>query len=201
MSGRVQLLHDPIRTVLKLSLLIPFTPDRNQYMVVLLREIRKQIGELNLWGQVEIVTKEDNYENSVGWKRNYLLDKAEGEYLAFIDSDDQISDDYIKTAFEGINRGADCCSLTGIITENGKNPKMFIHSILYDRWFEHEGVYYRNTNHLNVVRSSIAKQMRFPDKNHGEDRDYSQQLLDSGLLKTEHFINSITYFYDWRTKQ
>ena len=78
LSGRVQLLHDPIRTVLKLSLLIPFTPDRNQYMVVLLREIRKQIGELNLWGQVEIVTIEDNYENSVGCKRNYLLDKAEG---------------------------------------------------------------------------------------------------------------------------
>jgi glycosyltransferase involved in cell wall biosynthesis len=192
---------------MKLNLLIPTTPDRDHYMVNLTAEIRRQVDESNLWPYVEIVTKYDNFENTVGWKRNYLLDKADGEYLAFIDSDDRISEDYLKLAFEGINKGVDCCSLTGIITENGKNPKMFIHSILYDSWFEKDGVYYRNTNHLNVVKSSIAKQMRFPeskhkhgDGNHGEDRSYSEQLLQSGLLKTEHFINAVTYFYDWRQK-
>lgn len=186
---------------MKLSLLIPTTPDRDNYMVGLLAEIRRQIAELNLWGQVEIVTKYDNFENTVGWKRNFLLNQADGDYLAFIDSDDRISEDYIKTAFEGINKGVDCCSLTGVITEDGKNPKMFIHSILYDRWFEQDNVYYRNTNHLNIIRSSIAKQMKFPEKNHGEDADYSKQLLKSGLLKTEHFIDAVTYFYDWRSKK
>lgn len=190
---------------MKFSILIPTTPDRDHFMVPLQREIRRQIEELKLWGQVEIVVKVDNYEHSIGWKRNFLLNQADGDYLAFIDSDDRVSEHYLRGVFEGIEKGVDCCSLTGIITEDGKNPLLFEHSIKYAEYKTNpEGDpvrYERFPNHLNCIKASIAKQFRFPEKNHGEDTDWAVQIHKSGLLKTEHYINEVIYFYDWRSKK
>lgn len=130
------------------------------------------------------------------------MNRSCGEYLAFVDSDDRIGPKYFEHAFTGIEQGVDACGLTGIITEDGQNPKKFVHSMRYDSWFEKDGVYYRNNNHLNVVKSSIAKQMHFPETNQGEDHDYSKQLLASGLIKTEYWDeNEVIYHYDYRSKK
>jgi hypothetical protein len=98
--------------------------------------------------------------------------------------------------------GVDACGLTGVITEDGKNPKVFVHSMKYDSWFEKDGVYCRNNNHLNVVKASIAKQMTFPETSMGEDHSYSKQLLESGLIKTEYWDeHEILYYYDYISKK
>lgn len=181
---------------MKLSLLIPTTPDREHFMIVLRREIKEQIERLHLQGLVEVLEELDNKEYSIGWKRNRLLERATGEYLAFIDSDDRISTDYISKVMEGIKKGVDCCSLTGQYRENGKYFKPFIHSVEFDRYWEDESFYYRYPNHLNAIKSSIAKQFRFPEINHGEDTDFATQIFRSGKLKTEHWIEGHIYFYD-----
>lgn len=179
----------------KLSILICHTPGREEFLSRLKRII---------WPQIDIgaeIIIHDGLGMSIGQKRNELLQSASGEYVCFIDDDDRVVDNYVELLMEGINKGVDCCSLKGIITEDGKNPKEFIHSIRYDSWFEKDGIYYRNTNHLNAVKSSIAKQMKFPETNHGEDRSYSDQLLQSGLLKTEHWIEQVIYYYEYRSKK
>ena len=154
-----------------------------------------------LW-HFEVLLDIDRGSKSIGAKRNSLLSKAAGEYLSFIDDDDIVGDNYFEHAFKGIEQGVDACGLTGIITEDGQNPKKFVHSMRYDSWYEKDGVYYRNNNHLNVVKSSIAKQMHFPETNQGEDHDYSKQLLASGLIKTEYWDeNEVIYHYDYRSKK
>jgi glycosyltransferase involved in cell wall biosynthesis len=207
----------------KLSILIPTTPDRHEFMRNLFSQFIFQRGEVKYIGTipltpnrerghitrhedgdgvVEFITFEDDKKLSIGHKRNALLSAAQGEYLAFIDSDDRIGDNYFAHAFTGINQGVDACGLTGIITEDGQNPKKFVHSMRYDSWYEKDGIYYRNNNHLNVCRSSIAKQMRFPETSQGEDHDYSKQLLASGLIKTEYWDeNEVIYMYDYRSKK
>jgi glycosyltransferase involved in cell wall biosynthesis len=200
----------------KLSILIPTTPDRWEFNKRLDAKFHELCGQgyhktyptisftyttVQYPNDVEIIWCHDNKEFSIGSKRNALLLKASGDYLAFIDSDDLITEHYFKEIFKGIEKGVDCCSLNGIITEDGNNPKTFIHSIKYDSWFEKDEIYYRNSNHLNCVRSSIAKQMKFPETNHGEDKSYSEQLLKSGLLKTEHWIEDIIYLYEFRSKK
>lgn len=202
----------------KLSILIPTTPDRTPFMLNLFKQFRSQLGELTehedqqenqFFGRyiskdyrVDILVFEDNRQHSIGYKRNWLKKNAWGDYLAYIDSDDRIGPKYFEHAFTGIEQGVDACGLTGIITEDGQNPKKFVHSMRYDSWFEKDGVYYRGINHLNVCRSSIAKQMIFPEINHGEDKSYSDQLMASGLIKTEYWDeNEVIYHYQYRSKK
>lgn len=187
--------------MIRLSILICHLPERAEFYQRLRDQLDPQIKPYQF--NIEVITDSSpKGKKSIGKKRNELMSLATGEYVAFIDDDDRIGPNYINHAMEGISYGVDCCGLTGVITEDGENPKKFVHSNRYDSWFEKDGVYYRNNNHLNTVRASIAKQMRFPDNSMGEDHDYSKQLLASGLLKTEYWNeNEIIYMYDYRSKK
>lgn len=148
-------------------------------------------------GRYVDVLIDDDTTCSIGVKRNNLLQRVITDYVCFIDDDDRISNEYLQLVLTGIDTDPDCCSLNGIITTDGANPKPFKHSIEYKEMYERDGVYYRPPNHLNVVRSSIAKQMVFPDWQRSEDSNYCFQLRDSGLLKVEYKIEPILYYYDY----
>lgn len=205
-----------------LSILIPSTPDRLPFIQALSVQFIDQLGSLldyriverpnqlakisqEIYTNVEILYYEDNKEATIGYKRNKLKDLARGTHLAYIDSDDRIGPNYFKRVFEGIEKDVDCCSLKGIITEDGNNPLIFEHSIKYKEYKTNpEGMmvrYERFPNHLNCIRSSIAKQFNFPEKNHGEDTDWATQIFKSGLIKTEHYIDEVIYYYDWISKK
>lgn len=186
-----------------LSLLIPTTPDRADTFGKLLAELNRQATD-----DVEICTlltkkyKEfPQREHSIGYKRNKLLQESKGLYVAFIDSDDRVVSDYIGLLLEGIDKGPDCCSLNGIITEDGKNPLRFQHSIKHNAYVTcpdaEEIRYLRYPNHLNAIRSDIAKQFTFPETNHGEDTDFATQIHRSKILRTEYDIPEIIYYYDF----
>ncbi len=195
-----------------LSILICHLPKRKNFLDALLRSLDDQIAgdydedgtDQYLWKQnyqdVEILIHASPYD-SVGEKRNRLLNSAIGDYVCFIDDDDRVIEKYISLLFAGIHKGVDCCSLKGIITEDGLNPKTFIHSIRYTSWYEKDGIYYRYPNHLSCIKSSIAKQFRFPEINTGEDHNWSTQIFDSKLIKSEHWIEEPIYFYDYRSKK
>ena len=44
----------------------------------------------------------DNKRRSVGSKRNCLLDSAHGEYVSFIDDDDEVATDYVDKILRNI---------------------------------------------------------------------------------------------------
>ena len=133
----------------------------------------------------------------IGQKRNQLLQQAKGEYLCFIDDDDRVSDDYIAQILKGIEQEPDCCSLMGNITINGRFPKLFIHSLQYKNYQENRTTYFRPPNHLNAIKSSIAKQFVFPELNRNEDTNWAMQISDAGVLKTEYKIDKVIYYYDY----
>lgn len=187
----------------KISLLICHLPKRKEFLARLMEilDVQKSVFPI---GHIEILI-DANPVDSIGEKRNRLLQKASGEYVAFIDDDDRVSLYYLPYIYEGILKGVDCCSLTGEITEDGKNPLIFEHSIKYKAYKTNEPSkpirYERFPNHLNCIKASIAKQFKFPEKNHGEDTSWAEQIHKSGLLKTEHRIEDIIYHYDFKTKK
>lgn len=177
-----------------LSILIPTLPQRKGMLDSLLENLNKQL--YNYQNDIEVIIDSDS-KNTIGTKRNHLLELAEGEYVCFIDDDDDVSDNYIYLIIKALQNKPDNVSLKGIITTDGHTPEIFEHSIKYTEYktTNNEIKYERYPNHLNVIKTQIAKQFKFPETNHGEDYDWATLINRSGLLKNESYINDVIYYY------
>ncbi|MCJ7992656.1 glycosyltransferase [Priestia sp. OVS21] len=91
---------------IKLSVLIPSTPERLTHLARMISELERQSAQL----PVEILAMIDNKKRTIGAKRNILIEQAQGKYVSFVDDDDRIEPDYIQTLVETINQNpnADC---------------------------------------------------------------------------------------------
>jgi glycosyltransferase involved in cell wall biosynthesis len=173
----------------KLSILICSLVGREVSLKKLLNLLEPQKTD-----DIEIIVDIDNKEVTTGAKRNRLLKKATGEYIAFIDDDDLVSNDYIFKILNAIESKPDCCGMEGLITFKKQNiTRTFIHSIKYNSWFTKDEVYYRCPNHLSPVKRILALKAMFPDLTISEDIEYSKRLLP--FLKTEVYIKNPIYFY------
>ncbi len=184
---------------MKLSILIP-TVERDEYPFnALVQSLYVQTSEIR--GVAEVLANHSE-KDPIGKKRNELLSRAKGEYVAFVDSDDRISHDYISLLLYGINKRVECCSLKGKYSVDYVFDGIFEHSLMYKEWktTTNEVKYERYPNHLNCIRTDIAKRFKFPETNWGEDHDWSKQIHESGLIKTEHYIGDILYYYDKQTR-
>ncbi len=187
----------------KLSILIPHKendPLRNVMLQSLKMELERQAREGNYSIQILV----NDRPGEIGDKCNDLMDQATGEYICRFDDDDRPGQNYLKCIFEGIDKGVDVCSLRGIITWDGENPEVYEHSLKFNAYKTNEGVLYpglkyeRFPNHLNAMKAPIAKQFRYPSISHGEDTDWATQVHNSGLLKTEHYIDEVIYHYRFK---
>lgn len=191
---------------MKLSILIPYTKDRELITFSLKNKLMFTCPAIML-DEIEILTDDREQPISVGAKRNSLLERATGEYVAFFDSDDDCCNNYIDLLLKAIESKPDCVSLKGIITIDGGKPEIFEHTLKYKAWKTNEGAkegevkYERYPNHLNLIKSSIAKQFKFPEKNFGEDKSWSDLVYQSGLLKTEAYVDDILYYYTYISKK
>lgn len=178
-----------------LSILVLTISGREHFLENLKSQLEPQLTD-----NVELLIEFDNGELEVGEKRNKVLDRARGRYICFIDDDDRVSDTYVEDILKVIETtDVDCCSLEGDITIDGGIPQKFIHSLKYKTWYEEgvgaDKVYYRNPNHLNVVKREIAKRVRFNDgMSYGEDADYSKRILP--YLSVQGEIKNKLYYYD-----
>lgn len=186
---------------MKLSILICTIPSRYASYGRLITELNAQI--LPYAPEVGIISN-NSTQLSIGAKRNWLLEKAESEYVCFIDDDDSVSVNYIDLLMKAVESGCDCASLKGLYSVDGKADGIFEHSLKYEAWqtvLNAEIKYERYPNHLNMIKTSIAKRFKFPEINHGEDENWSTQIHKSGLLRTEFYIPEVIYFYRYNSKK
>lgn len=195
----------------KLSILIPSLPHRKEGRDKLLASLFPQCGdelyrvntpighcwfERIIFAEIEILILIDNKEHTTGAKRNMLLDLSEGEYIVFIDCDDEISSNYISSILNALKTKPDCVGFLGWITTDGiKRIDWELSKDLSDRTVIRHGrsFYERRTNHLCPVKRELAIQTGFPDKSNAEDKGYSERL--NHLLKTEVKIPELLYHY------
>jgi hypothetical protein len=177
----------------KLSILIPTLPARFGFFEILTMMLTQQIDESK--APVIISTNSDTTID-IGTKRNRMMAEVDTEYMAFFDDDDMPGPNYITHLMEGISKGVDCCSLTGIYTKDGQNPTKFVHSIKYDNIFTgDDGVFYRPVMHINCLKTEHARQAEFPSWRFSEDSKWAMDLMSKGCLKTEHVIDEVIYNY------
>jgi hypothetical protein len=185
---------------MQFSLLIPTLECRKELLSRLLGRLEFQIKKAGRSSDVEILSYPDAGEHSIGYKRNILLGRAKGEFVAFIDDDDDASENYIDLICGTLKRRpeVDCLGIRGIITFRGSHPRQFVHSVRYSDMFSRNHTYYRPPTHLNPIRRAIALRYRFPDVSYSEDLDWALRMRDDRALQREEFIDSVLYYYHSR---
>mgnify|MGYP003393176463 CR=1 FL=1 len=166
----------------------------------LLREIYTQIILTESYLDVQVLVEIDSKQITTGAKRNKLLYRAVGKYVCYIDDDDHILPDYVKSILDKIIEDSDCIATTGYYSVNGGNKVKWKLSKSYenvDGIENGEPMLYRKTNHLSPVKRELALTAQFPDKSNAEDKEYSERL--NPLLKTESVIDIPIYYYDYST--
>lgn len=179
-----------------LSILICSLHNRNTILNRLLQKLKKQCSNKN----VEIKICVDNGGLSIPQKRNKLLRCSLGEYICFIDDDDDISERYVEFICSALLTKPDCVGIIGEYWQDGKYIKKFVHSNRFKNWLENTDFYERCPNHLNPIkREHIFDIGGFDERmNRGEDADFSKRIYK--YLKNEVLIESPIYKYLFETK-
>jgi len=136
-------------------------------------------------GMVTVEALWNNGERPIGRLRQDLLEHATSQYVCFVDDDDDVPADYVKTILPLLD-GVD---YVGFKVEVA-GGSVVEHSLRHSGWDGKPG--YRDLSHLNPLRRQLALQSFF-DGSYGEDRSWASQLR--GLVLTEHFLDRVMYFY------
>ena len=181
-----------------LTIMLPTTVDRRTKFYMLLKEITEQLDFCLFSDKIEILIDEDNKEKSIGLKRQHLLERAKGEFVVGIDSDDFIHKRYLYEIINALVRNPhvdhvgfiESCSIDGV-----KSKSIF--SIKYQSWNDTAEGYdhVRCANPKSVIRREIALQVGYEDLRYAEDIKFSEAVTP--LLKSEVFINSELYYYNY----
>lgn len=180
-----------------LSILIPTLVSRRVLCARISSQLQAQIASCRCEAEVELLQLEDAGEQTTGAKRNALVSRARGRFVAFVDDDDEVSCDYVERVVDRLRSrpGIDCIGFRGTISFRGRHPREFTHSIRYKDYCSKGGTYYRPPYHLNPMRRDIAIRYPFADVSYSEDIDFAMRLQRDGVLREEEFIDSILYYY------
>lgn len=170
-----------------LSVLIPTVPWREKKLRDLLNLLDPQVERRD----VELLVLRDNRSMTIGDKRNRLRVAARGQYLAFIDDDDMVSDDYVATILANVTAGSDVINFSVRVEGHGP-PKL----CRYGLTLQHanlESEYHRKPNHLMVWKREIATSVNFIDASFGEDTIWAEEM--ARRAKSEQTIARVLYTY------
>ena len=183
---------------MKLSIIIPAYNAEN-YLYNLLDTLDKQMQK-----GIEVIIVDDGSRIPVktdykwakvyrerngcpGLTRNVGLDHATGDYIAFIDADDMVTDDYIPLIMDKIKEGFDYCYLSWQTMPGGWQCKVII---------EKESDKFPGFNLCvwnRVYNRSLIEGMRFsPKKAWSEDADFIYRLNERGK---KAWISKPVYLY------
>lgn len=186
-----------------LSILICTIEGREAQFEKLLFELSRQRSVYGRFNDVEILHWKDNKQMTVGTKRQKLLEQATGDYVVFVDDDDEVSPFYIIRILTAIDQQKpDCIGFKIRCIFDGGIPKTAVGSNRFSAWADNvEGYdYVRTIYHKNPIRRDIALKIGYMDMRYAEDHDYSKRLKASGLLKTEVFLDEYLYIYNYSSK-
>lgn len=183
---------------MRLSILICTLVGREEKLDRLLSCLRQQKTN-----DIEILVESDNGENSTGFKRNKLIERAKGDYICFIDDDDLVSSNYVSRILSSLSSDPDCVGFkVDKIDETSVTTMQLIKSLMTFK----TGYFWSYVNdeiptqlmipdHLTPIKREYALKCKFKDISKAEDTFYSFEILK--YLNTEIFIDEVLYYYMW----
>lgn len=179
-----------------LSVLILSVPERFESYLSLYKFLKLHSANYS----VQIVGVTDNYSMTVGEKRNLALSMAKGTYVSFIDDDDTVEPDYVKSIIDAMEGLPDVITFNVDKTTNGANRKLHKYYKGNGRaiYLAPDRTHYRMLpNHLCAWKRDIITEA-FPKKNLSEDHLWAEVMV--GKYDTVHNIDKVLYHYKYDTK-
>jgi len=186
-----------------LSILIPSVPGRLDKLEYLFAHFQWQIDQnptMSWSKQVEVLSFLDNKKRSIGFKRQALVDIAQGKWLAFCDDDDSVANSYLAMICPVLlDEDPDVLVFKQKCVINGEQPFIVDHSIDHENehCIRHDDGRWENLRrkpwHHNVWRTELARQAKFPDTMWGEDHVWCEQLWPK--VKKQSKIDAVLHFY------
>ena len=87
---------------IKLSILVPAIPSRWDKFQKIFDKLNSQATD-----EVEVLGFIDNKRRSIGRKRGGLKDLVRGEYMLYVDDDDDVTDDFVSEILKGMKDSPD----------------------------------------------------------------------------------------------
>jgi len=180
---------------IKLSILICSVEndERQESLNKLIHELNNQICSNYADNIVEILVEKDNGTMSVGTKRNVLIDKANGEYICFIDDDDFIAENYLNLILQNLTKDILIIRIDHIV--NGVKYKEIQPSLYIDNIETNEVIFRTNHLHLCPHLKIKASWVKFQEISFAEDLDYSQRLIQH-INNYDTITEAIYIYYD-----
>lgn len=178
------------------SILITSIPERFSNLSQIYKKIEDQIKKNNYGDKVEILAFVDNKTRSIGHKRQDLINASEGKFLAFLDDDDLISENYIEEIISAIeeNPNVDVISFNQEAKIGLDNPVIVYFGLQYENTEYIPGLpMYRKPFHMCAWNSKLAKATEFKDISWAEDWHWIKELCSKA--KTEKHIDKILHYY------
>lgn len=180
-----------------LSILTPSIPSRiGTSLKKLIDKIDQQIKQHNLEKKVEHLILVDNKVRTVGRKRDNLVQSAVGQFVAFVDDDDDISNDYVIELVNAIKDNPDVDVITFkqhcFIEDNPKSVVVFGLQNENESYLPNT-IFKRKPYHVCAWNRRLAQKYRVPSNNICEDFGWVSQLWREA--KTEFFIDKPLHAY------
>ena len=176
-----------------LSILTPTIPGREKQLHALQTRIEAQSSDRKSSGQLEHLILSDNRTRSIGAKRQALLDIARGQYIAFVDDDDDIADSYVEELLTAAASGADVITFLQGATYNGQQSVVDFGINNQDEPFKPGGITLRAPWHVCAWKRERVDECLFSEVNFGEDLCWCLQARRR--IRTATHIDSVLHTY------
>jgi len=187
-----------------LSVLIPATPRRyHSHLWPLWQKLQAQVDAMQRDGDVELLVFLDNRQRTIGEKRDALVQMSRGEFIAFVDDDDDVADEYIAALVGAAERSSADVSVITFDQRASVNGAEAICSFSLRHRNEPfaQPSFKRSAWHVCAWRGDMARRVRFPATNYGEDWAWAKHLVIDA--KGEYHIDRVlhAYRYDERVSE
>lgn len=184
-----------------LSVLMPTLPERSEKFNALKENLQQQILKCQNenFGGVEILDNPEkrflNGGPSIGKKRDWLVQQATGEYVCFLDDDDNVADNYIYEVLKMCQGGKDAYTFNSRFKNDFYTATIQMsHDNKQNEQAAPNKIVKRTVWHVCAIRAIIAKSERFSDINHNEDWNWMSRVLPK--IKTSDHIDMILHEYN-----